>query len=55
MADEVRDAKHIHARLLVGKNHPLLTDDVFNLLNVAADQAGWAIDYERVDLAPYWS
>jgi hypothetical protein len=27
---------------------------VFALLNVAADQAGWAIDYGRVDLAPYW-
>jgi len=52
--EDVRKARHIHARLLVGRNHPLVTDDVFALLNVAADQAGWAIDYGRVDLAPYW-
>lgn len=52
--DDVRNARHIHARLLVGRNHPLLTDDVFDLLNVAADQAGWAIDYGRVDLDSYW-
>jgi hypothetical protein len=27
--EDVRNARYIHARLLVGKNHPLLTDDVF--------------------------
>jgi hypothetical protein len=44
-----------HARLLLGKTHPLWTDDVFDLLNKAADQAGWKIDYGRIDLISYWA
>ena len=52
--ENIRDAKQIHARLLLEDTHPLLSDDVFALLNSAAKSAGWAIDYGRVQLADYW-
>lgn len=51
--DDVCDANYIHARLLSPKTHRFLTDDVFELLNKAADGAGWPIDYGRIDLKPY--
>ena len=52
--EDVRKASHIYACLLVAISPPLLTDDVFKILSVAAEQAGWAIDYRCVDLNRYW-
>jgi hypothetical protein len=54
LPEDVRQTKHIHARLLLGGVHPLITDGVFELLNEAADRAAWGVDFGRVDLGPYW-
>jgi len=52
--EDVRGAARIHARLLLNNLHPLLNNNLFALLNKAASQAGWAIDYGRVNLGDYW-
>jgi len=50
---QIRAAPRIHARLLAGSSHPLLTEAVFGKLTTAAVARGWAVDYGYLSVDPY--